>query len=180
MAANAARVWSPLVRLVHWSVAALVIVDLFNEAGANPVHRWLGYLAGALVLVRLAYGLATRSPARLSTILSKAVRAPAYVAGRHAAHDLGHNPLGAAMALLLWTLVLLVAVTGWMLQLDAFWGDDRVASVHALLAYALGGCAVLHVGGVVVTSTLQRSNLVAAMITGRKTPGADARSDRAG
>jgi cytochrome b len=173
-------VWSPLVRLVHWSVAVLIVADMLNEAGANPVHRWLGYLAAALVLVRLAYGLATRTAARLSIVVSTASRAPAYATGRHRTRYLGHNPLGAVMALMLWTLILLVAVSGWMLQLDAFWGDDTVARVHQLLAYALSACAVLHVAGVATTSAMQRSNLVAAMVTGRKTLPEEARSQHAG
>ena len=46
-AAGHTRVWDPLVRTVHWSLAALIAVELFNEAGANPWHRYLGYVAAA-------------------------------------------------------------------------------------------------------------------------------------
>jgi len=54
MESSRVYVWDPLVRIVHWSLATLILVDLFNEAGANPWHRWLGYAAGALVVTRLA------------------------------------------------------------------------------------------------------------------------------
>ena len=44
----------------------------------------------------------------------------------------GHDPLGVWMIWLLWSLVLLLGVTGWMSRLDAFWGDDGIHEVHAL------------------------------------------------
>jgi len=54
------RVWDLLVRSVHWSLATLIVIELFNEAGANPWHRYLGYLAAALVVVRLVWGCGDR------------------------------------------------------------------------------------------------------------------------
>lgn len=163
--------WDPLVRIVHWGVAALVVVELFNEAGANPWHRGLGYAAGALVLIRLAWGLFGPRPARLATMARSARNAIAYARSLSIERGElapGHNPLGAWMAFTLWTLVLFAVLTGGMLRLDAFWGEETVEQVHTVASYLLGGCAVLHVAGVVTTSLLYRVNLVAAMITGKK------------
>jgi len=69
---------------------------------------------------------------------------------------------------LLWLLVLLLALTGWMSHLDAFWGDERVQHVHAWLADALLAAVVLHLLGVGVMSWRWRENLPATMLTGRK------------
>jgi cytochrome b len=169
MAGPLVSVWDPLVRLVHWSVAALIVFDLFNEAGANPWHRYAGYAAGALVLVRLIWGVFGSWHVRLTSIGKSASAAIRYVrAGDKRDVYVAHNPLGACMVLLLWTLILVVAVTGWMQQLDAFWGDELVQTVHSASAYVLGTCAVLHVAGVLVTSARSRTNLVKAMITGKK------------
>ena len=155
------RVWDPLVRTVHWSVAALVAIDLLNEAGANPWHRYLGYAAAALVLARLAWGLGDTAHARLKSMAHTAFSATT-VPYR------AHTRLGACMAFLLWSLVLAAGVTGWMLGLDAFWGEEWLQGAHAGIAYLLAGCVVVHVAAALLASRAQRINLVKAMLTGEK------------
>ena len=159
-------VWDAFVRLTHWAVAALVVIELVNEAGANPWHRYLGYAAAALVAARLAWGLVVRGEARLGRMAAAAARVPGYL---HAPTPYaGHNPLGAWMAFALWALILALGVTGWMTQLDAYWGEQWLQDLHAALAYSLGALALLHIAGVLVTSRMYRANLVAAMVTGKK------------
>jgi cytochrome b len=159
-------VWDVFIRVTHWAVAILVVIELANEAGANPWHRYLGYAAAGLVLARLAWGLVTRGEARLARMAATATEAPAYLRAPRA--YLGHNPLGVLMAFLLWMLILAVGITGWMTQLDAYWGEEWLQQLHEVLAYVLGGCALLHVGGVLVTSRRYRTNLVGAMLSGKK------------
>lgn len=172
--AQSIRVWDPLVRAVHWSVACLVVVDMLNDAGANPWHRYFGYTAGALVVARLAWGVFGSPCARLAAMARSAVRVMPYLrsADARAAQRAypGHNPLGACMSFALWALVLAAVATGWMLQLEPWWGDDRVETVHAVFAYALATCALVHVAGVLATSVAQRTNLVKSMLTGVKHP----------
>src|SRR5262245_46259280 len=98
---------------------------------------------------------------------ASARQAPSYLA-RAGTPSLGHTPPGALMAFALWTLVLLVAVTGWMQDLDAFWGEEWLQRIHEVLAYTLAGFAVVHVAAAIVTSYLYRVNLVKSMITGNK------------
>lgn len=81
---------------------------------------------------------------------------------------MGHDPLGLWMVWLLWSLVALLGLTGWMSHLDAFWGDERVQSIHSWLAYALMAAAIVHVLAVAVMSWRWRENLPATMVTGRK------------
>jgi cytochrome b len=167
LAAEHVRVWDPLVRTIHWSVATLIVIELFNEAGANPWHRYLGYLVAALVVVRLAWGCGDRGYASLAVMSASASQVLSYLR-RAGARSPGHTPPGALMAFTLWALVLLVAVTGWMLGLDQFWGEDWLQQVHEVLAYVLAGCAVIHIAAAFATSHAQRVNLVKAMITGDK------------
>lgn len=166
-----AYVWDPLVRVVHWTVAALVVVELLNEASANAWHRGLGYAVGALVLARLAWGLWGPASARLASMARRAACAPAYALalgrGKHALEG-GHNPLGACMAFTLWTLLLGAVASGGMLRLDRFWGDDTVQAVHVVLSYTLAAFAILHVAGVVATSIVYRVNYVQRMLAGRR------------
>lgn len=171
MPAAAVRVWDPFVRFVHWSVAILVVSDLFNEAGANPWHRYLGYAAGALVVMRIAWGIFGSHHARLTSMAASARQLPNYLrestTGQRPFYA-GHNPLGVWMAFALWGQLLFVVATGWMLQLDTFWGNESLQSLHATAAYVLAACVVIHVGGVLATSAMSRTNLVKAMITGDK------------
>ena len=74
------------------------------------------------------------------------------------------------MVWLLWLLVLLLGVTGWMSRLDAFWGDDRLHDIHAWLADALLIAVAVHLTGIVAMSWRWRENLVGAMFSGRKRP----------
>ena len=164
--------WDPFVRTIHWSVAVLVVIELVNEAGANPWHRYLGYAAGVLVIARLAWGFGNVGSARLAAMATAAGGAPSYLrgllSGGKAPPSVAHTPAGAAMAFILWGLLLLVSITGWMHGLDTFWGEAWLQQLHAWLAYALAACAVVHVAAALLTSRLHGVNLVKGMVTGGK------------
>src|SRR6185503_11982410 len=167
-AAGHTKVWDPVVRTVHWGLASLIVVELFNEAGANPWHRYLGYVAAALVVARLAWGWGESGQARLSVMAASARRIVPYLKEPRGSISIGHTPPGALMAFTLWSMTLLVAATGWMLGLDQFWGDERLQRVHEALAYILAACALIHIAAALAASRSQRVNLVKAMITGNK------------
>jgi cytochrome b len=169
-AAASVPVWDLVVRLTHWAVAALVLYDYWQDSG-DRWHRNLGYAAAALVLLRLVWALVGSPPARFGDWWPTPARLKAYCAGLLAGRpdrSLGHNPLGALMMLALWSLILGLALTGWMSRLDYFWGEDGIKEIHAWLAHALIVLAAIHVLGVLVMSRVHRENLVAAMLTGRK------------
>jgi cytochrome b len=61
-------------------------------------------------------------------------------------------------------------VSGWMTQLDAYWGEDWVIDTHETMACVLQACILIHWAGVLLMSRLQKENLVSGILTGRKTP----------
>ena len=136
-------VWGPAVRFLHWTLAAVVVV---------------------LRLLRAAFAGGEEG---LRALKPSVARTFAYLR-EGTPRTIGHDPLGIWMVWLLWALVLLLGVTGWMTHLDAFWGDDRLHAVHAVLADALLVAALLHVAGVATMSWRWRENLLASMLTGRK------------
>ena len=150
----------------------LVVIELVNEAGANPWHRYLGYVAGALVVARLAWGIGNAGNARLQAMATAAAGTPGYfrtlLTGGEVPLCAAHTPPGAVMAFVLWGLLLLVSVTGWMHGLDSLWGEEWLQQLHAWLAYALAVCAVVHVAAALLTSRKHGVNLVKGMITGGK------------
>ena len=186
------RVWDPLVRSVHWLLAAAVIVDWATD---EPLwmHTWLGYLALALVVVRVAWGFVGPEHARFVSF----VRGPRlvfdYLAGLvrfSSKRYLGHSPAGGAMIVALLIMIAATGVTG-MANLAADRGEGPLASVvakverpprvpgqrrppllmkqvHETVANITLALVVLHVLGVALASFAHRENLVRAMITGRK------------
>jgi cytochrome b len=164
-------VWDIWVRLFHWSLVACVVANfVLLEEGKEP-HQWVGYLATALVLARVIWGFIGSRHARFASFFPTPQRLRAYWAdlrrGRHEVH-LGHNPLGALMMLVLVTLVLALGATGYLQGLDAFWGEEWLEELHEALANGLVLLAGVHALAALVMGRLERTNLVAAMVTGRK------------
>lgn len=162
-------VWDPLVRILHWTLASLVLVNFFLTEEGETVHRYTGYAALAVVFTRLAWGLISRNPyTRLSGWFPTPKKILAYLRDkhRHKTH-LGHNPLAALMILWLLSLVIALGISGWLLTLDAFFGDETLESIHEIAGKVLIGSALLHAAAAVVTSILEKRNRILAMIHGR-------------
>ena len=170
------RVWDVVVRVTHWSVAAIVFWDLIEDSGGR-LHRVLGYVAAGLVLLRILWGFVGSEHARFRAWVPRPAGVLAYsraLMQRRAPRFLSHTPLGAVMMLLMWALILGLAVTGWMSRLDALWGEDWPIDIHAALADVLTALVVLHVLAAIVFSVAGKENLVLAMLTGRKRQNPDA------
>jgi cytochrome b len=159
-------VWGAAVRFLHWTLAALVVFDFVVDDG-GPVHRAVGYVAAGVVVLRLLRAAFAGGEEGLRALKPSVARTVVYLR-QGTPRTIGHDPLGIWMVWLLWTLVLLLGVTGWMTHLDAFWGNDRLQAVHAVLAYTLLAAAVLHVAGVATMSWRWRENLPASMLSGTK------------
>ena len=194
------RVWDPFIRVAHWLLAVAVIWDWSTD---RPLwlHTWLGYLASALVVLRLIWGFVGPEPARFVSF----VRGPRvvfdYLAGLvrfSSRRYVGHSPAGGAMIVALLIMITATCVTG-MGNLAAAEGTGPLSTViakaqqpprvpgqrrpplpikqiHELLANVTLALVVLHVLGVAVASFAHRENLVLSMITGRKRPGEAAAS----
>lgn len=163
------EVWDRIVRVVHWSVAVLVLANFFIESG--PWHRYAGYLAAALVALRVVWGITSTGYARFARWWPGIGEIISYfretIAGK-APRYLGINPMGASMAVLLWLLIASLGLTGWMSGLDAFWGEESLEDLHETLAYVLLACVAIHVTSVIAVSIKHRENLPKAMLTGKK------------
>ncbi len=160
--------WDAAVRLLHWSLAAGVLFDFYLDDG-GWLHRTVGYAAVGVVAARWLWAMLAGGAAGMATLKPSLRNTVSYLR-RGAPRTPGHDPLGLWMVWLLWSLVLLLGLTGWISRLDAFWGDDGIRNVHAVLADALLIAVAVHLTGVVAMSWRWRENLVVAMLTGRKRP----------
>ena len=165
------RIWDLFVRACHWLLALSVALAWFTREGGGAWHEWLGYAALLLVALRGVWGWTGPAPARFAHFVrspSVTLRYAGQLLSRRESRYLGHNPLGGWMILLLLASVAAAGITGWLYTTDAYWGDAGMERLHYLCAIVLLVLVALHVAGVVVTSLLQRENLVASMIHGRK------------
>jgi cytochrome b len=165
------RVWDRFVRLFHWTlVAAFFVAWCFTES-IGLVHKTAGYVTVALVVARVVWGFIGSRHARFASFVPTPRRLVTYVGalaqGREPRHA-GHNPLGALMILFLLGAVLTIGLSGWMMTLDAFWGNDLVETVHTQAVDVALLAMVVHVLANVMASVRHRENLILSMVTGRK------------
>ena len=186
------RVWDPLVRLTHWTIALAVVLNGFIIDEDALAHIWIGYAALSLLALRLLWGLIGTENAKFTSFLISFSGAARHVSGlmrgQHPKYK-SHNPLGALMVYALWGTLLVVSATGVMLENELFpendaeysgqfeeeeeeeedhdeGGEDLIEEIHEGAANLLLLLAALHVGGVILESRLSGRNLVRAMISG--------------
>lgn len=165
------KVWDKPIRLFHWSLVGSIAIAWLTADELQSLHEIAGFAAAALVGSRLILGVFGNRYARFSQFVRSPWRTLAY-AGEVLLHKdrrhLGHNPLGAAMVVLLLAMVGVIALTGWMQTTDAYWGVEWVEETHEAAAQILLIAILLHVVGVIHASFRHRENLALAMVTGWK------------
>lgn len=170
--ADMIRVWDPLVRLLHWTLAAGFLGAFLLER-PRALHEALGWAAVVAVAIRLVWGFAGFRHARFASFVPTPARFLGYardvLRGRER-RFVGHNPAGGAMVVALLATVAGLGTTGWMMGLDAFWGVDWVEALHEGLANIGITLVIFHWLGVAWESLRHRENLVKAMLTGNKRP----------
>ncbi len=165
-------IWDPVVRIFHWTLAAVVVANYWLTEPGEDVHTWLGYTAVAAVLVRVVWGFLGTKHARFADFpVSLAALREHFgeLRARALPADAGHNPLGAMMIYLMFFLVGLLACTGWLHEeVDALYGNDLLQQVHAYAAHTLWIGAMIHVAAVFIVQHVGRIELLRPMITGRR------------
>lgn len=107
--------WDPLVRLTHWLIAAAILVNALLSEEGSSLHVWVGYAAGALLALRLVWGLVGPRPARFSAFpptLARAWRHVGEIVRGGRSDHVSHNPLGALMVYALWATLAVVVGSG--------------------------------------------------------------------
>lgn len=176
------KVWDPLVRIFHWSLATFFFVAYVTEDEWLSVHTYAGYAVAGLIGFRLVWGIIGTRHARFSDFVTGPRKVVHYL-GRlitgGAPRHIGHNPAGGSMILALLGSLAITAFTGMaMIAGDgsgplagtfvANLSEDMFEDIHELFANLTLFLVFFHVAGVLVSSLLHRENLVKAMWTGRK------------
>ena len=166
------RVWDPLVRIFHWSLAGAFLANAFFTRPGKDVHQWVGYAVAGLIALRVIWGLVGTRHARFADFLPLPGAVLGQIrdmaTGRRHAHA-GHSPLG---ALMIWNLLLTMAglaASGYAMTTLAFFGVEWVEEVHQVLVVWAEISVVVHVAAVLLESLRLGVNLPKSMVTGYKT-----------
>ena len=117
MAGDVVKVWDPVVRLFHWSLAVAFFVAYFTEPEDSglAVHVWAGYFVCGLIVLRIVWGFAGSPHARFGDFAFGPFHALRYLVdlarGKSKRH-LGHSPAGAWMVYLLLVTLSATVLTG--------------------------------------------------------------------
>ena len=133
-------VWNIQIRIFHWLVALPVLMNFFLEGGDGP-HNVLGYVALSALILRLIF-----------------IKRPV----------IDRSPIATSVYALIWLVVILLGVTGYMMGLDAFWGEDWLEEIHEALATVMKVLVFLHLVGIAKDAIKFKRKTWLAMITGKR------------
>lgn len=128
------------IRGIHWALALVFLLNGFVLPHGDGPHRLLGFAGVALVATRLLLMMKTQLTY--------------------------FNPRAIVVYALMWASIFGLGITGWMTQLDAFWGNSTVRQVHAVFAYVLTFLVVVHLAGVFIDALRHKRKTWLKMMTG--------------
>jgi len=176
-------VWDLPIRLSHWALALLVAAAYVTwRLNWMDWHARAGDAVLALVCFRILWGFFGSDTARFAFFLASPRAGLAHLAHglrREPDRQLGHNPAGGWMVLLLLALLLAETLTG--LYVAGNVADEgplteitppaianALTDLHAWLWQALLAAVALHLLAILIYGVAKGQNLLAPMITGRK------------
>jgi len=177
-------IWDLPTRLFHWTLTVLICGSWYTVevAGDMDTHMLIGQTILVLVLFRIVWGFVGTRHARFAAFAYGPGDIAAYarsLAGRSGTGYAGHNPLGGAVVFLMLALVLAQTATGLFATDGDFYSGplndlisaragNRVTEFHELNFNVLLLVIIVHIAAAFFYLLFKRENLIAAMITGRK------------
>jgi cytochrome b len=177
------QVWDAPIRLFHWLVVVLVAAAYLTwKLNWMDWHVLIGETLLALVLFRLLWGCFGSETARFRRFLASpaaALHHLRHLFRREPDLQVGHNPAGGWMVLLLLALLLGETLSGLYINNDIAnegpfteWVSAPIANaitaLHEILWDALLVAVALHVLAIALYAAAKGHNLLRPMLTGRK------------
>jgi cytochrome b len=177
------RVWDLPIRLFHWLTAVLVLAAYVTlRLDWMKWHVWTGDAVLVLVAFRLLWGFFGSDTTRFARFVASPRAAFAHLAHafrREPDRQVGHNPAGGLMVLVLIALLLGETLSGLYVNDDvANQGPltefvppriaNAITALHWIFWYALLAAVALHVLAIITYAAAKGQNLLMPMITGSK------------
>ena len=163
-------IWTLKVRLIHWLIALPVLLNFILEGGEKP-HRFLGYIAFIALIFRMIIGFTNKDQSRFGNFPLGLKNVKAYLSSliqNQTVSFQGHNPLASWVYIFIWILVALLGISGYMMGLDQFWGEEWLEEIHEILSKCMMIFVGLHFLGMILDSIKFRRKTWLGMITGKK------------
>ena len=161
-------------RLFHWLFSGLFLMSFIigktvdDEALAFSYHMLSGLLLGGLVVWRILWGFFGSQHARFIGFSLNPLDLKQYLLGILSGSKkrwAGHNPASSWAAVVMFTLALGLAVTGYLMST----GDkETFEDIHEVMANTFMVVAALHVAGVILHSVRHKDAIALSMVDGKK------------
>jgi cytochrome b len=168
---QAGLVWDMPVRAFHWSLV-LCFAGAWLTAESEVWKLWhvsFGYSMALLIGFRLFWGVMGTRYARFAQFVKGPMAIKDYLMSyvrKQPMHYVGHNPAGALAILAIMLTAIVTVASGYASYEDV--GGEWLEEIHEGAANLLILIVIIHVTAVLLTSFIQKENLVRAMITGKK------------
>lgn len=184
------KVWDVPIRLFHGGIIILIAASYAtSRLGWMNLHLLAGYTMLTALLFRIIWGFAGSETARFGRFLKSPLAGLAHLAGlfrREEDVEIGHNPAGGWMVLVMLVALVVQVGTGLCSNTDEDFmingplaryvgkaASDRLSAIHAFNFNVILGLIVLHLLAIGAYAACKGQNLVRPMITGKKRlPGA--------
>lgn len=131
-------------------MALAIITNLYILEQGDPPHRYLGYAVVGTVFLRLLYGLIKNDYTSIKNFPLSIKNLKVYLTDKlkhKDNHYVGHNPAASVVYVLMWALVVLLGLSGFMMGTDFFFGEDWVQDSHELFSILMQILIVSHFVG---------------------------------
>jgi cytochrome b len=187
------RGWDFPTRAFHWILATLVVFSFVTGKLGGSWFEWhfrSGYAILALLVFRLAWGIAGSRDARFTSFVRGPSAAIAYaraLASGKRTLEPGHNTLGG------WMIVAMLLILFFQVATGLFSNDesstegplasqvsnaivDRMSELHSWNEWLVVGAVSLHVAAILFYQLYLKLNIVGPMVRGTSTPSENARA----
>jgi cytochrome b len=177
------KIWDAATRIFHWALVLNIFAAWYTiENRLIELHEIFGHCLIALLVFRVLWGLIGSSTARFTHFLVHPVAALSYLKQSlrlQTHHQIGHNPAGGWMIIVMMLVIGFQLVSGLLSNNDlGFSGvlsdyvskemSDTFTQLHSINFEILVGSIWLHLVAVFFYVLVKKDNLIKTLLTGKK------------
>lgn len=177
------KIWDSPTRIFHWALVINIIAAWYTiENRLIDLHQIAGYSLMGLIIFRVFWGIIGSTTSRFTFFITSPLTAFTYLKlslQQKLHHEVGHNPAGGWMVLIMLIILSTQVITGLFANDDlGFSGilsdyvkketSDFLTQIHQLNFDILIGIIWIHLVAVFFYVLVKKDNLIKAMFTGTK------------
>lgn len=177
------KIWDSPIRIFHWALVINIVAAWYTiENRLIDLHQIAGFSLMALLIFRIIWGFIGSTTSRFTYFITPPLTALKYLKlslQQKTHHEVGHNPAGGWMVLIMLIVISTQVITGLFANNDlGFSGilsdyvkketSDFLTQLHQLNFDILMGIIWVHLVAVFFYVLVKKDNLIKAMFTGNK------------